>query len=114
MTSTKTDDGHVLHVCPGKHEDGGWSCMFCAGGLSACDRCGAFEGAWPDECPGTAMTGEQSDAVYAGRLNYRDGGWHQNECCQVMRHLHDQDNYMREHGYRRGDVEKGERPWVKS
>lgn len=60
------------------------ACMFCDGGLSACTVCDAFEGAWPDECPGERMTREQSDAVYAGMLNYRDGAWREGECCRVM------------------------------
>lgn len=75
--------GHVDYVCDRDHEDR--HCMFCDGGLSACARCGAFEGAWPDDCPGQKMTGEQIDAVYAGVLNYRDGAWREGECCQVMR-----------------------------
>jgi hypothetical protein len=97
---------HVDYVCPRDHDDIG--CMFCDGGLFACTVCDAFEGATPDECPGVRMTREQSDDVYAGRLNYRAGQWRQ-ECCQIMRHTHDQDAYMAEHGYRR----EGER-WVKS
>ena len=52
----------------------------------------------PDDCPGVLMTPEQSDAVYAGRLNYRDGMWRP-ECCAIMRPIYDLDNYMAEHGY---------------
>lgn len=78
-------DDHVLYVCHAEHADGGWSCMFCAGGLSACTQCGAFEGAWPDQCPGEKMTTKQHDAVYDGVLNYRDDAWREDECCQVMR-----------------------------
>lgn len=106
--------GHVEYVCTIEHEDGGVSCMFCEGGLGACIVCDAFEGAWPDECPGEKMTYEQIDEVYAGQLNYRDGAWREGECCQVMRHMHDTENYMREHGYRPGDQSKGERQWVES
>lgn len=80
---------HVDYVCPGNHDRPG--CQFCDGGLSACAVCHAFEGAWPDDCPGVGMTYEQSDEVYAGRLNYRDGEWRA-ECCQAMRHVHDVDN----------------------
>jgi hypothetical protein len=100
-----TDDrlnGHVLVECDGETcRDYGRSCMWCDGGLSACTRCGAFEGAWPDQCPGERMTYEQLDAVHAGELNYRDGQWREGECCQVMRPSHDTDAYMAEHGYRR-------------
>lgn len=79
--------GHVLYVCCGLC-DGRAGCQFCDGGLSACTRCGAFEGAWPDDCPGQKMTAEQNESVYAGRLNYRDGEW-RDECCRVMRPIHD-------------------------
>jgi hypothetical protein len=96
-SNAQTDSsGHIAFVCSGEHEDGGWSCMFCAGGLAACTRCTAFEGAWPDECPGEDMTSEQFDAVYAGRLNFRDGAWHPDECCQVMRPVRDREAFLRE------------------
>lgn len=91
-------NNHTLHVCTDRHEDGGWGCMFCAGGLSMCDVCSAFEGAWPDDCPGNDMDARTIDLVYTGRLNYRDGWWRV-ECCQVMRHVHDRVAYMAEHGY---------------
>lgn len=74
-------------------------CQFCDGGLFACTVCGAFEGATPDECPGAAMTSEQFDAVYAGKLNYRDGAWHEGECCQVMRPTLDRPAFLAEQGY---------------
>jgi len=77
---------HVEYICDIEHDDGGWNCMFCAGGLFACTVCDAFEGATPDHCPGERMTPEQSEAVYAGKLNFRDGRWRE-ECCAVMRHL---------------------------
>jgi len=89
------DGGHVEYICPGNHDR---QCMFCDGGLFACDVCGAFEGATPDECPGERMRADQSDAVYRGKLNYRDGGWHE-ECCAVMRPIHDRAAYMAEQGY---------------
>lgn len=89
---------HQYHVCTERHEDGGWSCKFCAAGLSMCDVCSAFEGAWPDHCPGNRMDMRTIDLVYTGRLNYRDGWWRV-ECCQVMRPHYDLDAYMREHGY---------------
>jgi putative hydrolase of HD superfamily len=76
---TFEESGHVAHVCDERHEDGGWTCQFCAGGLFACTRCGSFEGATTTHCPGRQMTREQEEAVYAGRLDFRrkaDGsGW---------------------------------------
>lgn len=104
-------DGHVLLVHGPRHHDGDSyeTCMFCAGGLSACTVCGAFEGAWPDQCPGAPMTSQQSDAVYAGTLNYRDGAWHDGECCRVMRPAHRREEFLTEHGYRRG----ADGRWVK-
>jgi hypothetical protein len=63
---------HVAIVCTDRECAG---CMFCDGGLFGCSRCGSFEGATTTDCPGEAMTGEQSDAVYAGDLDYRDGAW---------------------------------------
>lgn len=72
---TKEESGHVDYVCTTEHEDGGWSCQFCAGGLFACARCGSFEGATTTHCPGVRMTAEQHDAVYAGELDYRAGEW---------------------------------------
>jgi hypothetical protein len=88
---------HIYYVCPGDHKDS-YNCHFCDGDLSACATCNAFEGAWPDDCPGTRMDPDQSDDVYAGRKNYRDGEW-RDECCQVMRHIYDLDNLMAESGY---------------
>lgn len=106
MALEPTPEGHMLLVhargeCP-SHNDPDYprDCMFCDGGLSACTVCHAFEGAWPDECPGEPMTADQVDEVYAGQINYRDGQWRPGECCQVMRHIYDTVNYMREGGYR--------------
>jgi len=96
----RTDpSGHVFVVHERGYHDSDYTCspcMFCEGGLSACSVCGAFEGAWPDECPGEQMTAEQVDAVYAGRLNFRDGAWHPDECCQVMRPVRDREAFLRE------------------
>jgi 5'-deoxynucleotidase YfbR-like HD superfamily hydrolase len=75
MAVSKEDSGHVDYVCPGEHDDGGWSCQFCAGGLFSCTRCGSFEGATTTHCPGRQMTGEEHDAVYAGELDFRSGQW---------------------------------------
>lgn len=98
--AAEKSDGHVLVVHgPDHHAGDSGHCMFCDGGLGACSVCGAFEGAWPDECPDAIMTREQFDAVYAGTLNFRDGQWREGECCQVMRHTHDVVAYAAEHGY---------------
>lgn len=108
MTSTgptfeTTPDGHVLLVhargeCPNRdNPEYPRDCMFCDGGLSACTVCHAFEGAWPDECPGAPMTADQVDAVYDGQLNFRDGQWRPDECCQIRRPAHDK---LRETGHR--------------
>lgn len=46
------------------------------GELEYCHICMGFEGSMPTDCPKERMTSEQSDAVYAGNLDYRDGeGW---------------------------------------
>lgn len=67
--------GHVDYICNGFHTEDNQSCMFCDGGLSACIRCNAFEGATPSECPGVPMTRDQSDRVYDGIIDYRFGQW---------------------------------------
>lgn len=63
--------GHVAVTC-NCHRTG---CNFCDGGLWACDVCGGLEGSMPSKCPRDPMTAEQRDAVYRGRLDYRDNGW---------------------------------------
>ncbi|HET9144098.1 HD domain-containing protein [Actinophytocola sp.] len=71
---TFEQSGHVaVSHEPGSCPDGedGRSCMFCDGGLFACERCNSFEGATTTHCPGERMTAEQHDAVYAGDLDYR-------------------------------------------
>jgi putative hydrolases of HD superfamily len=74
---TMEQSGHVAHVCDRDHDGPG--CMFCDGGLFACDRCNSLEGATTTRCPGRKMTAEEHDAVYDGRLDFRrkpDGsGW---------------------------------------
>ena len=63
--------GHIDAKCSGDCD----GCMFCNGGLWACTVCGGLEGGMPSTCPGESMTAEQSDAVYAGDLDFRDGKW---------------------------------------
>lgn len=43
--------------------------------LSLCKVCGGAEGAMPTDCPGEALSGQQMDDIYAGRLDYRGGAW---------------------------------------
>lgn len=46
------------------------------GELEYCHLCMGLEGSLPTDCPKETMTTEQSDAVYAGNLDYRNGeGW---------------------------------------
>lgn len=73
---TMEESGHVAvehERCDKDH------CMFCDGGLFACERCGSLEGATTTRCPGRSMTAEEVEAVYDGRLDFRrkpDGsGW---------------------------------------
>ncbi|QDF18743.1 hypothetical protein SEA_SCENTAE_23 [Gordonia phage SCentae] len=65
---------HVELVCTDDHDDGR-PCMFCDGGLFACSVCGSFEGATTTQCPKRRLTGDESDKVYAGALDYRNGQW---------------------------------------
>lgn len=51
------------------------ACMFCEGGLFACEVCDSFEGATTTDCPGAKMTQAQRDLVYIGKLDFRDGEW---------------------------------------
>lgn len=83
----KENSRHVQYVCTTQHEDGGYSCMFCGGGLFACSRCGAFEGATPSECPGIKMTTEQSDRVYDCIIDFRFGQWVSGGCVTMYRPL---------------------------
>lgn len=68
---------HVRHNCAAHHEDGGMSCMYCAGGLFTCTVCGGAEGSLPTDCPGRRMDESEERAVYAGTLDYlvSEGGW---------------------------------------
>lgn len=62
---------HVPYDCK-CHRAG---CMFCDGGLFACDLCDSFEGATTTHCPKRKMTQAERDAVYAGTLDFRNGEW---------------------------------------
>lgn len=62
---------HTPHECG----CGRTACMFCDGGLFACDDCDSFEGGTTTHCPGQRMTAERRDEVYAGHLDFREGQW---------------------------------------
>ncbi|QFG08908.1 hypothetical protein PBI_MALAGASYROSE_60 [Mycobacterium phage MalagasyRose] len=69
---------HVALVHPPGHHNGDYyatHCMFCDGGLFACTVCGSFEGATTTQCPGRQLTAQESDDVYANKLDYRGGRW---------------------------------------
>lgn len=44
-------------------------------GLSHCKVCNGAEGSLPTHCPGTRMSADTDDQVYAGVLDFRDGRW---------------------------------------
>lgn len=51
------------------------SCIVCDGGLGICTVCGGAEGSLTTDCPGVKMTPEQDEAVYACKLDFKDGKW---------------------------------------
>ncbi len=74
--------GSVLHPCDCE-EDGGWTCIVCAGGLAYCVACGGAESSMPTHCPGYIIEEEVLEAVSAGEVDYdwrhgwirRDAAW---------------------------------------
>jgi len=51
-------------------------CMFCDGGLGACDVCGGLEGTLTTDCCGRRLTQEEEDKIYKeGTLDFQDGKW---------------------------------------
>lgn len=62
---------HAPGECPSVET----SCMFCDGGLSACEVCGGLEGSLATSCPGVRLSYDQDQTVYHGNADYRDGGW---------------------------------------
>lgn len=70
---------HIWFKCaPNAHDndmDGGWSCMFCQGGLSACTVCGGLEGALTTQCPGRKLSEEEIDLVYAQQIDFNQHRW---------------------------------------
>ncbi len=43
--------------------------------LASCTVCGGGEGSLPTHCPGTRMSSDEADDVYAGRLDFKNGKW---------------------------------------
>ena len=66
---------HKWHEC----NCGSETCVFCAGGLDACDVCGGFggiEGTLTTDCCGRRLTKEEEDRIYKkGNLDFRNGQW---------------------------------------
>jgi hypothetical protein len=76
-----------MNPCDGRDECNDGYCMWCVGGLEVCRRCNAFEGSTPTDCPSEEMTDEQSDLVYAGKIDFRSGSWIKG-CGATMSHLY--------------------------
>lgn len=65
--------GHHWAHCTRTHCTG---CHLCHGGIAICTTCNGMEGSLTTDCPGSRVTREQDEAVYAGELDYRRGeGW---------------------------------------
>lgn len=59
-----------------KHTDGcNGSCVICDGGLSICSVCNGAEGQLTTDCCGRKLSQDTLNAVYEGRINYRNGEW---------------------------------------
>ena len=51
-------------------------CMFCVGGLGACDVCKGFEGTLTTDCCGRPITKEEEHKIYKeGTLDFINGQW---------------------------------------
>lgn len=49
--------------------------MVADGGLAVCRVCTCFEGSLATECPGVQVGAEQQDRIYAGQVDFKNGGW---------------------------------------
>lgn len=49
--------------------------MFCDGGLFSCTVCNGFEGTLTTECCGHKLHQAVLDAIYAGKIDYKNGKW---------------------------------------
>lgn len=47
------------------------------GGLAVCKVCHCFEGSLTTECSGAPVSGDNQDAIYAGKLDFVGGQWSQ-------------------------------------
>ena len=52
-----------------------YGCQWCDGGLFACKVCNLMEGSLTSDCPGYAVSAEVRDAVYEGRIDFRNTRW---------------------------------------
>lgn len=66
---------HIRARCDTEHNDGGWGCPICAGGLFVCTTCGAAEGELPTDCPGYKLHHAELKAIYNEHLDYVAGAW---------------------------------------
>lgn len=82
---------HIKYVCAkdahNNDMDGGWSCMFCQGGLFACTVCDGLEGALTTQCPGRKLSADEIDDVYALKMDFNHNMWWvpQPEPCQASK-----------------------------
>jgi len=63
--------GHITYKCGCSSG----SCMICDGGLAMCKVCKLYEGGLTTECPGIVVAIDQSDDIYHGKLDFKDGQW---------------------------------------
>lgn len=50
-------------------------CNICQGGLALCSVCRLYEGGLTTECPGVPVSADDSDRIYRGEVDFRDGQW---------------------------------------
>lgn len=82
MTHQFYEPGDGRHWCS-ESEDVPRFCNIC--GLAICRVCGGGEGALPTDCPGVDLPSAAVDAIYGGRINFRDGQWHYESVWEVSR-----------------------------
>lgn len=69
----RTDDrGHIRVVCKDPDCRG---CMFCAGGLYACEVCGGGEATMTTQCCGRRLTDDEQDQVQSLRIDFLHNRW---------------------------------------
>lgn len=69
---------HKFYQCPGTSEqcrEG--MCPMCRGEIKRCVKCEGCNSDLPTDCPGDMMSVQETLAVAAGTMDYRDseGGW---------------------------------------